>query len=52
MIPVYLASAALLALALMIVIEVLRLRAGSRTKVRVQRRPRNLGRRLAERVFK
>lgn len=40
MIPVYLVSAALLALALMIVIEVVRLRSGSRTKVRVPRRPR------------
>jgi hypothetical protein len=40
MIPVYLVSAALLALTMMIIIEVLRLRAGSRKKVRVQRRPR------------
>jgi hypothetical protein len=38
MIPVYLVSAALLALALVIVIEVLRLRAGSRSKTRVTRR--------------
>jgi hypothetical protein len=40
MIPVYLASAALIALTLMIIIEVVRLRAGPRTKIRLRRRPR------------
>ena len=41
MIPMYLVSAALLALALMIAIEVFRFRAGSRRRVKVtQRRPR------------
>jgi hypothetical protein len=40
MIPLYLISAALLALALMIVIEVLRLHAGPRVKTPVRRRPR------------
>ena len=38
LIPVYLVSAALLALVIMIVIEVLRLRAGSRMKTRVPQR--------------